>query len=355
MPSLRIVRSSLQPYCLPLRQPWRSAHGVLNERRGWLVRLDSTGGLSGYGDCAPLPEMGSESADAALARLQAALPVMRDGEPATLLESLEPGWMATPTARCAIETALVDLLAQAAGLPLARWLNPGAAMSPRANAVIGGLDSNVATRAAEAVTQGYAVLKLKVGVAEPESELQALHGLADTLPAGVVLRLDANGAWTEAAALRFIQGLAVLPVEALEEPLTAPGRAALARLQAAANFPLALDETLVRPGRERWVDTPVTRRVVLKPTLLGGPLAAYKLAGRARRTGLECVATTTLDSAVGTWAACHLAAALANDLAHGVATGAMLAEDVGYLPHCTSGQVILDNTVCGLGFFAFSR
>lgn len=327
---------------------------MISERRGWLVRLETANGLTGYGDCAPLQEIGSESADEALARLQSALPGLLGSEPEALLESLEPGWMDTPAARCAIETALVDLLAQQANVPLARWLNPAAALTPRVNAAIGSLDLGVAARAALAVEQGYSVLKLKVGMAAPDHELLALHELTTALPPAVKLRLDVNGAWTEAAALHFIQGLAVLPIEALEEPLSIPDRAALQRLQAVAAFPLALDETLALLDRENWLEAPVVRRLVLKPTLLGGPLAAYALACRARQAGLECVATTALESAAGTWAACHLAAALDNNLAHGLATGAWLAADVGNLPHCSVGRVLLDNTVSGLGFSAFS-
>jgi L-alanine-DL-glutamate epimerase-like enolase superfamily enzyme len=38
-----------------LRASWQTAAGSFSEREGWLLRLDSDSGASGYGDCAPLP------------------------------------------------------------------------------------------------------------------------------------------------------------------------------------------------------------------------------------------------------------------------------------------------------------
>ncbi len=351
LPALSIRRALLLPYVLPLRHPWRSARGVMTERRGWLVCLEAEGGLTGYGDCAPLPEAGTESYATALARLQAGLADLPDDVAEALTVYLDADWMNTPAARCAIETALVDLLAQQAGVPLARWLNSDAALTPQVNAVIGALDEGAVERADSAIQQGYAVIKAKVGVYPPDRELATLR----LLPAAARLRLDANGAWDAAAAQDFVAGLAGLSVEALEEPLVTPTLAGLQALQGVAGFPLALDESLRHAERDSWVVSRAVRRLVLKPALLGGPLAAYTLACRARQYGWECVATTTLDSAVGVWAACHLAAALNNDLAHGLATAEWLAKDVGNLPHLAAGRVMLDNTVPGLGFCAIEQ
>jgi len=73
-------------------------------------------------------------------------------------------------------------------------------------------------------------------------------------------------------------------------------------------------------GADTVFDQKPVRRVVLKPMVLGGLVSALALARRAREVGVECVVTTTVDSAVGVTAALHLAAAVANDLAHGLAT-----------------------------------
>ncbi len=349
---MRIAAAQLIPYRLPLRHPWRSAHGVITHRCGWLVRLVSDEGLIGYGDCAPLPAAGTETPELAFEQLQVQLPSLLDNDPQGALSSLDESGFQAPAARCALEIALLDLLAQQTGLPLARRLNPNSALSVRANAMIGGLADDVGARVEAAQAAGFTVLKLKVGLAEPKIEVAQLRRLAGMLEAGVSLRLDANGAWTSAQALAFVEGLFDLPIESLEEPLAQPEIGQLQQLQALAAFPLALDESLARIDIDTLLRKMVVRRLVLKPMVLGGVRPAYALARRAALAGMECVATTAVDSAVGVLAAVHLAVALDNELAHGLATSSWLLSDVGSVPRLESGRMLLNAHMNGLGFHA---
>lgn len=348
--ALRITTSQLIPYCLPLRRPWRSARGVFTHRSGWLVRLDSDEGLIGFGDCAPLPEAGTEMPELAQGQLQARLPLLCGYDPQDALAELDGVGFQTPAAHCALETSLLDLLSGQAGVPLARWLNVRAPLAIKVNAALGALDDEVLGRARSAVNAGFVVLKLKIGLVAPEIELAALRRLAKDLPPGVVLRLDANAAWNRDQTRSFIEGLDGLPVESLEEPLAQPDVAGLRYLQALAPFPLAVDESLGRLGLDVLLASVAVRRLVLKPMVLGGVRPAYVLARRAEAVGMECVVTSTVDSAVGVLAAMHLAAALGNDLAHGVATASWLSRDVGESPRLADDRVCLDNTMSGLGF-----
>lgn len=345
---MRLTHCTFTPYRLPLRQPWVSARGGFDVREGWLVRLATDTGLVGYGDCAPLPQAGTESMDSAAACLSgwvAALPGLPLEEALGRISASAAG---APAACCGLETALLDLLAQQAGLPLARWLNPDAAAELRVNAMLGGLDSRAAERALAAVAEGYSVLKLKVGLAAGHEEIPLLHDLAHRLPAGVSLRLDANCAWNEKDAEDFLGALAGLPVESVEDPLASPDRAGWCRLQSMVPFPLAADESLRIMGADAVFSQPPVRRMVLKPMVLGGVVSALALARRAREAGVECVVTTTVDSAVGVAAALHLAAAVANDLAHGLATSAWLLRDVGKAPLVAGGVLRLGSDP-GLG------
>ena len=338
---MRLTRCACSPYRLPLRQPWASARGGFDVREGWLVRLATDAGLVGYGDCAPLPQTGTESMDSAAACLSgwvAALPGLSLEEALGRIDASAAG---APAACCGLETALLDLLAQQAGIPLARWLNPDAASEVRVNAVLGGLDGQTLERALVAVAEGYSVLKLKVGLAAGREEIPLLHDLARCLPAGVSLRLDANCAWNERDAENFLGALAGLPVESVEDPLHSPDRAGWHRLQAKVSFSLAADESLQIMGADEVFSQPSARRVVLKPMALGGLVSALALARRAREAGVECVVTTTVDSVVGVTAALHLAAAVANDLAHGLATSAWLLRDVGKAPLVAGGVLRL--------------
>lgn len=318
---MNIAAARWIPYALPLRQPWITAGGRINERRGRLLRLETADGRVGWGDCAPLPAAGIDEAAAT---------------------------------RFAAECARLDLAAQAAGLPLAQWLHGSAVAGEIAvNASLGGATAITPETVAAACAAGFTILKIKVGSAEPDREIRALQTLATGLPAVVRFRLDANRAWDEATAAGFIAACGALPVEAIEEPLRIPDLAALARLQAATAIALALDESLPVLPRETLLAQRPVRRLVLKPATLGGLRTALELARAAQAAGLECVITSALESACGLFAVAHLAAAATAGMntppAQGLATAEWFAADTGEPPHLAAGRLILPD-IPGIGF-----
>ena len=68
--------------------------------------------------------------------------------------------------------------------------------------------------------------------------------------------------------------------------------------------------------------------LILKPMVLGGPGNAHTLALRARERGIEPVVTTTIDGVVARLAALHVAAAIPDIGACGLATGDRLERDL---------------------------
>ena len=414
-PDIRLEAFGTRPYALPLRQPWTSARGTRTERRGWLIEVRAAG-LCGYGDCAPLPEAGTEveaAAEAMLNRWQAQLP----GH--SLADLLDPGWQCPygatygkppryppgassqaasadttgssssalfadqgrlsppPAAGFALESALIDLAARLAGVPLRRWLTPRAEDAVPVNATLGTLRDQTPARIVTACQAGYQVLKLKVGLDAPETELAHLRKLATHLPPGASLRLDANGAWDYDQAARLIARLNDLPIESLEEPLKVPDWRSLASLQALARFPLALDESLHQdPGNiagkagltidrllaagnhavlssntalaglsvdrlQVAAGAPPVHRLVLKPAAVGGLRRTLFLARKAADLGLEVVLTSLIESAAGLWPSLQLAAALSSSLAQGLATASWLARDLGRVPDPRGGYILL--------------
>lgn len=313
---MKVVAADWLPYCLPLRWPWQTSRGTLNERRGRLRRLTTDDGRTGWGDCAPLPEFGIDEAAATA---------------------------------FAEESATLDLAAQRAGLSLNAWLSGRAPLASVAvNASFGPIFTVDRDSLDQAASAGYTVAKLKVGVAPVDDEIAALQRLAATLPPTMRLRLDANRAWTFAEAQRFIAACAGQPVDGLEEPLAAPDAARLTSLQAAAAFPLAIDESIHLLDTAFFHHAPV-RRLVLKPARHGGLLASTELALRARASGMEVIVTAALESACGIATLAHLAAAVAPDAVHGLATGEWLASDVGLSPPIIDGRMQLPKGD-GIGF-----
>lgn len=339
---MRIGNARVFRFALPLKAGWRSARGGFSERSGWLLFLESDEGLPGWSECAPLP-----------GEVMPPDPLWWHRELVGLDLARARDWLGrpdlSPAARCALDVALADLMARQAGLPLARWLVPGADLAVPCNAAVGALGESTLERALKAVDEGFALLKLKVGLMGVAQELARLRELVNALPSGVQLRLDANRAWSEGQARRFIAGLEGWPIEMLEEPLASPDLELLGAMQRKTAIPLALDESLPGLGMERVMASRAVRRLILKPMQLGGLHACVEWARQAEEKGMACVVTTTLDSAAGTLAAAHLAAALGNGLRHGLATSSWLARDTGRAPAITGGVMRLAD-LPGLGF-----
>jgi L-alanine-DL-glutamate epimerase-like enolase superfamily enzyme len=92
---------------------------------------------------------------------------------------------------------------------------------------------------------------------------------------------------------------------------------------------------------------------VIKPAVLGGVATTLGVAERLGCLGIEIVITGILDSAAGLWATTQVAAAVDSPLAHGLATGTWLAQDLGPPPAPRAGRLHLPDCP-GSGFEQFA-
>lgn len=349
---MRLAHLRLIPYLLPLKRPWVAAATTMTERRGLLVALTTADAITGYGDCAPLPSSGA----AGNARVSAALKALAPELAGNNVEQAQKIIAAVPCpeARWALETAWCDCAAQSQGVPLMQYLGGQRRDGVGVNAALGALRTDSPQRAANAMAAGFRCAKIKVGLGCVEEELAALRAIHAATEGRLPLRLDANRAFADTDARRFLDGLVDLAIEAIEEPLADPTPERLAALQARVPFAIAVDESLPELGLPALLAARAMRRLVIKPARLGGVTATQTLARQAQAEGIEVVLTSVVDSAVGVTAAAHLAAAIAPQRAHGLATLEWLASDVAPTPLIRNGQFELGSGP-GLGLQLFDQ
>ncbi len=273
-------RFSYRRYRLPFRRPLRTAHGEWREREGVYVRLEDAAGMARYGEAAPIPWFGTETADEIEAACRGLGPNL-DGE---AIAKLPPGLGR-------LRSALASALAERAAVPRTAVL-PIAALLPAGRAAL--------AAAAAPLEAGFRVFKWKVGVTDVADELVILDDLCAVLPASAKLRLDANGAWDRRSAERWLTRCADRPVEFVEQPIAPGARGADDLLLGlAADYPtaLALDESLVGDGDiERWLGLGWPGVFIVKPALLADlPAAVARLA--AARSSV--VFSAALETALG--------------------------------------------------------
>ena len=333
---MRVARLACTPYCIPFRQPFVTAHGTQTERRGVLLQLHTDTGLVGLGEAAPIPGSAPRAwSDVAtlFEAVRASLPGRRLEDMADVvgpMDHLHPA--AVAAVRCGLDTAACDVLAQAAGTPVALWLQRESSETVPVNATIALSDAaSAADAAGKARALGFPCVKLKVGMAAGvEMECERVAAVRKAIGDRLKLRLDANGAWGVEQAIHTMRALEPYGIELVEQPVACGDVESLRRVRAAVRTPIAADEDVDSvAAAERVLGAGAAQVLVIKPMVVGGLRPARQIIERAQTQGVSCIVTTTLDAGIGIAAALHLAATLPSPgLACGLATGALLTTDL---------------------------
>jgi len=330
-------------FSCPLSSPLRTADGSIEERSGFLVRL-SDGTHVGYGEASPLAGW-TESIEECRAALDDAVDAAPNGHSAVLAAVDD-----TSAARHGISLALADLAATRDARPLYRDLG-ALERVPRipVNATIGADSLDKTVKAArDAVDEGFQSCKIKVGRRSIEDDLERIRRVREVVGPDVEVRVDANGAWTFDEAAGIVETLDDLDVSILEQPLPAGALAGLAELRGN-GVAIAVDEGLLEHGVDAIEEAKAADVYVLKPMALGGVDVARQVAAWVGESNRQTIVTTTIDAVVARTAAVHLAAAIPNVLASGVATGPMLASDLARDPVFIDGGAAVIPQTKGLG------
>jgi len=144
------------------------------------------------------------------------------------------------------------------------------------------------------------------------------------------IRLDANGAYTMDQALQMAHFLVdeELPIEYLEQPVKTIAEMAELKLALAkfSELKIAADESVRKVSDPLAVALANAADIlVLKAAPLGGITNAIRI---AKEAGLPVVVSSALETSVGLSMGAYLAAELNSPYASGLATAALLADDV---------------------------
>lgn len=312
---IRLEAGGLSPYRFSFTPPVTTARTTHTERCGTFVWLRDSAGRRGWGESAPLAGHSVENeADAthALQRvLHAPLPGLDEDDAAASVTDWLARFEPLPaTARFALETALLDLLARARKIPLHQLMRPGRATRVWLSGLLGGVDEPALdARAEQLYASGILTWKVKLAATGlTPAQSRVLQRWRQRLGQRLVLRADANGALDASALDEICCELASIGFEYLEQPLPV---GEIDRITQPLALPLAADEELKDPaGIERALRHPDVRVLVIKPALTGGIVPALALARRVRAAGKQVVVTHMLEAEVAFAAACELALAI---------------------------------------------
>ena len=259
----KITRIRAWSVAIPLDNVTSLSNRVVKERHYGLVEVTGDDGVNGIGFCY-IGNSGGSIFIPAVADLLASRLIGEDAHRVEGLwqemyqEALLHGRAGTVMrALSALDTALWDRNARAAGLPLYRYLGAFARDSVPAYAsggyyLAGKTPDMLADEAERYVDMGFKALKIKVGgSADANVEEGRLKAVRERVGYDVEVMLDANNAWKDVpTALRYVQRYEKYAPSFIEEPFSPDDIENHARLARRTSLPVATGE--IEVGRWRF-------------------------------------------------------------------------------------------------------
>ena len=322
---MRLSSVEVIPYALPFKQPYVTARGALEQREMVLLRLRDEDGVVGLGEAVPLSLRGGAGLVEVVRELEA------------WAEDQEVEGLSAP-ARCAVETARMDLLGRRAAGKEAGGGDVDEAVPCNATLVAGPPDE-VAAEAERWAREGFTTFKLKLGAESAktipqggflrtrDADVAQVEAVREVVGVSARIRVDVNAAWDVEAAKRRLSELEPFGIELAEQPVATLEE--MAELAGSTSIPLAADESVTNLDEaEEAVTLGACTYTGIKLSKVGGPEEALAIADV-----LPAFITSALDGPVGIAAGAQVALSLSEHpermaLAHGLATQRLFAETI---------------------------
>ncbi len=243
----KIAQITAEKLDIALSEPFGIATGAQAVANNVLVRVILEDGSLGIGEAAPFPAVNGETQTDALFAAQHVSAELIGQESETwprLAALLKRRIGNTPSACCAIESAILDAHTRSLGVSLWRYFGGRERELETDITVVTGSADQSQNAAARAVRQGFRVLKVKVGGTSSAEDTERVFAIARAAPHADLI-LDANASMSSEQAIAFIQGLDELRARLLlfEQPTPPDDFVGLARVEQRTGLKVAADES----------------------------------------------------------------------------------------------------------------
>jgi L-alanine-DL-glutamate epimerase-like enolase superfamily enzyme len=345
------------PVRLPLTEPFVIAYATYPDTLSVLVRVRDRDGGEGWGEATPDPNVTGETWAGVAETLRHDLaPILigrdaRDHEAA--LRALDARVGGAPAAKAALDIALHDLVARAAGIPLWQLLGGRARESLQISRVIGmGEPEAMAATGARHVAAGFSTVKVKVGdAADPLLDARRVAAVREAVGPEIAIKVDVNQGWrTPGVAIAAIRAMAPSLPAYIEQPVVWWDLEGLAEVRRQTGAVIMIDEGCHGPrDMLRVVALRAADLVNIKLMKTGGILEALKLNAIAETAGVSAQIGTMVESSIASAAGLHTAIAMNNVRTVEMGGPLMLAGDVGDARSWYRNDVVTVPDAPGLG------
>jgi L-alanine-DL-glutamate epimerase-like enolase superfamily enzyme len=318
---MKINQIDIMPVCVPRsRSLSLSTYGKLGEKTldFVLTKIYTDEGVSGVGECPPLPPLSPESQPVIVAMIRNWLVPQLIGEDPFNIEGIwkKMDFVAPtyPMSKAALDIALHDIIGKALNTPVHKLLGGLYCEKFPIVGLIGiGSEEQVSAEGSRLVEDGYTGLRLKIG---PRKDAENVGALRDAVGDGVTIRVDCNQGYSTHEAIRVIKEVERYDVELVEQPTVWWDFKALATVAAAVDTPIMPHESAFTIADVKaLIDLGAVGVLGLKMYRPGGGITnARRLLDMATLTGIPCLVHDDVELGVSLAAATHFIAARQRDL-----------------------------------------
>lgn len=282
---------------LLFKKPSGTSRGILVEKPTWYVILEQNGNF-GIGECSILKGLSIDDRpdfEKMLGELALKFTAGDD------IEKQLKNW---PSIRFGLEMAKLDLVNGGQRMIFDNSFSKGLSGIPINGLVWMGDKEYMKSQIDDLLNRGFQCIKMKIGAINFEEEMELLNMIRKRYPAkDLVLRVDANGAFSTADALEKLKKLSELEMHSIEQPIKAGNIEAMAKLCEESPLDIALDEELIpilaSSEKQELLAQIRPQYIILKPSLVGGFAASEEWIDIANSFGINWWATSALESNIG--------------------------------------------------------
>jgi L-alanine-DL-glutamate epimerase-like enolase superfamily enzyme len=297
-------------------RPFTIATGTMTFAQNIFIRIHTTQGITGVGECSAFPMIVGETQDTCfiLARDFSSLLKNKnalDVDDCMLL--LNQYIAGNYTVKSAFDMALHDIAATHAGLPLYKWLGGTHPKKLETDITIGISNAEqMAAEAAQFIEKGFKILKVKVGK-DPQKDAACIRAIREAVGYGISIRIDANQGWSYEQATEACRLMAPYQIAFCEQPMHRRHDYLLPELMKASEIPIMADESVFNYDDARQLSSSNSCHYVnIKLAKTGGILEAKKVHDICQEKQIPCMMGGMLESRVALTAFAHFATAMPN-------------------------------------------
>ncbi len=312
---MKVTSVEAIPFRIPFAEKKVWARGVLEAAEHVLVRVRTDDGLTGMAEAPPRPTIYGESLRSIVAAVEdwfgPAVLGLDPYETEKMLDRFEK-WVGNPTARAAVDMALTDIKAQAAGVPVYKLLGGWTDRVPVCVRVpTGNPDAVVRSCASFRDRYGISSFKIKVGM-RPEEDVATLRSVREALGPSAKLCPDANQGYDPQTAIRVLKTVEDLNITLLEEPCRIENDRGRKLVADSSPIPLMGDESCTTvPEVRRQLALGAVRIISIKVARTGFAVSR-KIAHLCEAESVANLCGTQADSGIGAVCGAHFAASCRN-------------------------------------------